>query len=228
MARIFVISLHRCATQSTALFIGIAGIRALHWAAAVDGVDYQSKIIGAETDPARIVEILRPVLDGVEALADVPLPAIYQELDASYPNAKFIAVRRDPLAWLRSVRRHCASRALDPYECAQYWRYLPDRPPTLDGVTDAALVQMFQRHYQEVASHFEGRDKLLLVDLADPDIGRKLASFLNVLPARFPHVDGRGEQIRPGDSFHRQGRGLRHTISVNIGPIGNFGSDHDA
>lgn len=215
MTKIFVISLHRCATQSTGLFIQNAGFREFHWPAVVDGVDYQSRIVGAEANPARIVEILRPALDAYDGFDDVPIPALYQELDAVYPDSKFIAVYRNPFDWVRSVRQHCGGRLLEPYERAQYWRYFPDHPPTLDVVTDAALVQMYLRHYQEIVSHFEGRDNLALVDLSDSDIGQKLASFLKVPAARFPQYDYKKDgQIRY-DSKHRfHVLGLPHTISI--------------
>jgi len=200
MTKIFVISLHRCATQSTGLFIRNAGFSEFHGHTMMDGIDYQSKIVGSEADPNRIAEILKPILDAFDVFGDVPIPAIYQQLDAAYPDAKFIAVHRNPFDWVRSVREHCGSRPLEPYERAQYWRYLDDEPTTLDSVTDTALVAMYLRHYQEILRYFEDRGNFLLVDLDDVDIGQKLASFLKVAPAKFPHYDYKKD---PGFGKHR-------------------------
>ena len=79
--KIFAISLHRCATQSTDLFLRKAGYRTCHWPDNVNGIDYQSQIVGIEEQPDRIVDVLRPVFDAFDAFSDVPIPAIYRELD---------------------------------------------------------------------------------------------------------------------------------------------------
>ena len=49
MPKVFVVSLHRSATQSTGQFLQAAGMRICHWPARVDGVDYQSQVVGIET-----------------------------------------------------------------------------------------------------------------------------------------------------------------------------------
>jgi hypothetical protein len=220
VGKVFIISLHRCATHSTARFLENSGFSVLHWAADLGGIDLQSRIIGAETDPAKIVQILKPALNLFDAAADVPLPAIYRELDAVYPDAKFILVRRNPSDWVRSVRQHCHSRLLDPYERAQYWRYLADRPAKLNAVPDVALEQMCLRHYREVAGHFDDRGRLLSVDLGDPDIGRKLGAFLNVPTTVFPHVDTEAEKAKAAARPRFQVHGLRYTITIKLRPVG--------
>ncbi len=189
MPKIFVVSLHRSGTQSTGQFLQEAGLHVCEWLSGIDGVDYQSQVIGIETKRARIVDLLRPVFDAFDVSKDVPLPPLFRELEAAYPDARFIAVTRDAADWVRSVRRHCASRPLDPYERVQYWHYLKDRPAALDEVTDERLLQMHRRHHRELAKHFAGRDNFISVDLADPRIGEKLSAFLQVPPRPFPHLD---------------------------------------
>src|SRR5260221_231097 len=59
--KIFVLSLHRTGTQSVHdLFLRL-GLRAIHWPSIVDGVNYQSKIVGRENDPYFIANVLAPV-----------------------------------------------------------------------------------------------------------------------------------------------------------------------
>ena len=189
MAKIFVVGLHRCAGQSVELFLRNVGFRTCHWPAIVEGIDYQSKIDGLETARTTIVKILRPVFDAYDAVSDVPLPALYRELDRAYPDARFIAIYRNPFDWVRSVRQHCAGRPLDLYERVQYWHYLSDKPHRLDEVTDDRLIGMFWQHYANLTAHFAGRGNLLLVDLGEPEIGRLLSTFLDIAPAEFPRFD---------------------------------------
>jgi glycosyltransferase involved in cell wall biosynthesis len=220
LPKIFVVSLHRCATQSTERFLRNAGFAACHWPAVVDGVDYQSRVVGAEISSKKIVEILRPVFDAYEAFDDLPLPALYEELDRAYPDSLFIALRRDPLDWVRSVRIHCHSRPLELYERTQYWRYLERRPITLEEVSDDDLVRMHERHYQGLQAYFQERSNFLLLELGDSLLGRKLSSFLKVPPAGFPNIDyhksdGEAASARRSDTRYRfHILGIPHTISV--------------
>jgi glycosyltransferase involved in cell wall biosynthesis len=200
MPKIFVVGLHRSGTQSAGQFLREAGLRVCEWVSGIDGVDYQSKVNGIETARGHIVDLLRPVFETFDAFKDVPLPVLYRELDAAYPGAKFFAVRRDPTDWVQSVRKHCASRMLDPYERVQYWHYLVDRPTSLDAVSDGRLLEMHRRHHAALAEHFAGRDNFLLVDLGDLAVGEKLAAFLGVPPRVFPHVDAFAEQPARADA----------------------------
>ncbi len=196
MPKIFVVSLHRCAAQSTELFLKKAGFKTCHWPAVVDGIDYQSKIVGSETARAKIVKTLRPVFDEFEAFSDVPLPALYKELDKAYPDAQFIAIYRNPFDWIRSVRRHCADRPLDPYERVQYWHYVASKPEYLKEISDDVLLRMYWQHYNLLSTYFDGRPNFLLVDLSDREIGQRLSSFLNIAPLDFPRVDYKDSTVR--------------------------------
>src|SRR6266542_4832370 len=96
MNKIFVLSLHRTGTQSVHdLFIRL-GLSAVHWPAVVDGIDYQSQVIGREDDLGFVADLLTPVFEQVTAVSDVPVPVLYRELEAQYDNARFIAIRRKP------------------------------------------------------------------------------------------------------------------------------------
>lgn len=187
--KIFVVSLHRSATQSTDLFLRNAGLNTCHWPSIVDGIRYELKCLGSETAPEKIVEVLRPVFDGVDAVSDVPIPAIYEELDATYPDAKFVAVYRNPTDWVQSVRRHTRSENLGIYERVLYWRYLHNKPMTLDDVPDDVLANLHRLHHEGLITHFKHRNNFLLVDIVDPAIAEKILSFLEITSSCFPRFD---------------------------------------
>ena len=187
--KVFVVSLHRSATQSTDLFLRNAGLNSCHYPSVVDGVCYELKCLGSETAPQKIVELLRPVFDAFDAFSDLPIPAIYEELDASYPDAKFVAVYRNSSDWVQSVRHHTRSRNLEIYERVLYWHYLHNRPVTLDDVSDDVLANVHQLHHEGLATHFNDRNNFLIVDLADPNIGQKLSSFLDIAAQDFLRFD---------------------------------------
>jgi glycosyltransferase involved in cell wall biosynthesis len=222
LSKIFVVSLHRSGTQSTERFLRNAGFTTCHWPAVVDDIDYQSKIVGAEISPKKIVEILRPVFGAYDGFGDLPIPAIYEELDRSYPGSLFFALYRDPRDWVQSVRIHCHSRPLDLYERAQYWRYLDRRPITLEEVSDDDLIQMHHSHHEALKTYFAGRDNFLLLELHDPLIGQKLSSFLKIAPTDFPHIDyhksgdgGRVADLKTNRRYRFHILGIPHTISIS-------------
>jgi Sulfotransferase domain len=187
--KVFVVSLHRSATQSTDLFLRNAGLNTCHYPSIVDGICYELNCLGLETAPQRIVGLLRPVFDAFDAVSDLPIPAIYEELDAAYPDAKFVAVYRDPSDWVRSVRQHSRSRDLWIYERVLFWRYLHNKPITLDQVPDDVLASVHRLHHAGLATHFNDRNNLLIVDVADSNIGPKLSSFLDTPSLDFPWFD---------------------------------------
>jgi hypothetical protein len=187
--KIFVLSLHRTGTQSVHdLFVRL-GIRAIHWPKIVDGVDYQSRIIGRENDPAFIVDVLAPVFARATALSDVPIPALYRVLDARFRGAQFIAVRRDASGWIRSVRRHIGERPFNPFEKAQYFPYFADLPERITSVPDNDLIEMHRRHYEALAKFFVLRVNFALFELNDPRLGPRICEFLGRPPMELRHVD---------------------------------------
>lgn len=193
--KVFVISLHRCGTQSTDLFMKNSGLNTCHWPAIINGIDYEGKIIGLEHDPDAVIDVLRPALDQFDAVSDVPIPALYRQLNEMYPEAKFIAIYRDIEKWILSVRNHCENRDFQPYERVLYWRYFEHHPQSLSELTDDQLKSMFNRHYNEIIKYFIAQDNLFLGYLTDPKISYKLSKFLAIPEAEFPHVDYRRELI---------------------------------
>ena len=171
MDKIFVLSLHRSATQSVNDLLLRSGLSTCHWPGLVNGVDYQSQVVGKEEDTQFIANVLRPLLDSVTAVGDTPIPILYDVLDAWYPNARFIALRRDPKGWAKSVRKHIGTRTLEPFEKAVYYRYLKTRPDYISQVSDSELISVYDAHFQTLERYFSNRPNFAIFDLADRKIG---------------------------------------------------------
>lgn len=185
-----VLSLHRSATRSTAALLRGAGLRTAHFILADMRDDYAARVAGRETDLDFVFAATEPLIAGYDAAADVPIPVLYRQLDRRYPDAKFLLVRRDPAAWLRSVRAHTAGRPLFVGEKIQYWAYLPDRPLSLADIPDRDLLAAHAAHHERVAAYFAMHpEKLLAVDLDDPSIASRIGGFLGLAgPLEFPTV----------------------------------------
>jgi Sulfotransferase domain len=179
-----VVSLHRCGTLSTANYLNWLGIPAVHWPTEHEGVNLEDKIVGRETDHAHVIDVLSPILQGFEAVADVPFPVLYRELFASHPHARFILLYRNAFDWVRSNRAFHQRRGtnLRPYERVMYWHYFSWHPHSLDELTDSQLMWMHAQHTADVIGFFNGQapTHLGVFDLNDRDVGPKLAKFLGV------------------------------------------------
>jgi Sulfotransferase domain len=189
----FIVSLHRTGTRSTIDFLS-SFLSAIHYPGKHEGEEVsESKILGRETDLDFVADTLWPTFDAYDAVADVPTPVLYRQLCRRYPTAKFILLLRNPFDWVRSVRRHIGVRALRPFECVQYWQYLPWRPMRLsDEVDDRQLLRMNALHTAEIVEFFAhaAPANLGVFELGAEDTGRAIAAFLGVdSAAPLPHSD---------------------------------------
>lgn len=123
-----------------------------------------------------------------EAMADLPVALMYKQLDAAFPDSKFILTIRDVEKWILSMRR-----VRRVYPILRLHPIVPHliRSAFGEGLLDdeEAMRVAFLRHTKEVLTHFEGRDNLLVLDFAAGDGWKKLCGFLNrpVPDTPFPH-----------------------------------------
>ncbi|MGH7339429.1 MAG: sulfotransferase, partial [Candidatus Rokuibacteriota bacterium] len=136
----FVLSLHRAGTRTTAAYLEALGVRTRHWPVDHDGADLQAKVLGHETDLEHVTSVLGPVLDRYDAVADVPIPVLYRQLLARYPEAKFLLLYRHAFDWLRSVRWKLRRGDFRPYVRTVYWTYFDHRPARVAELSDADLL----------------------------------------------------------------------------------------
>jgi hypothetical protein len=191
----FVISLPRTGTKSTDQFFRERGFLTVHWPTVVDGVDYQSAVVGHESNPSFVAELLQPVIARRDVFSDVPFPALYRELSARYAHAKFILAYRNAFDWVRSMRGHHAkaARGFTPFERVLYWSYFPERPERLSDLSDRDLLGMHARHMAEAIDFFAGYpERLGVFDLDAGDSGARVAAFANVAgPRRLANFERR-------------------------------------
>lgn len=142
---------------------------------------------------------------------------IYAQLDANYPDSKFILTVRDKESWLDSYRRQIgATNGQDDApriitrrnwfrkrSWLEWARIRTGRQPEINGLhirldvfgtyafVPERLTYVYDLHYRNVLEYFKGRpDRLLILDICDGEGWEKLCSFLNVrsIPSEaFPH-----------------------------------------
>lgn len=192
----FVLSLHRSGTLSTARYLSGLGLKTKHWPVEHDGVNLEELVCNRECDLNHVVEVLTPVLESFDAIADLPMPILYRELFTRYPAANFILINRNPKDWVRSIRAHYAKPSKNtnfrPYARTLYWNYFSSRPRRLDDLSDAELMWMHSQHTADVLQFFAQHlpSKLGVFDLYAEDIGNKIASFLELEATKgYPHLN---------------------------------------
>lgn len=145
---------------------------------------------------------LTPIIDGMEphpdfrlyddldAISDLPAALFYEELLAAYPQSKCILTIRDEDAWWRSIHRHFTERnpISDPSAFAWKIRSLAYG----SALPNEFVYRKRYREHNERVQRVVPRDKLLVLDVTEPDAFRRLASFVGreVGPDRkFPHIN---------------------------------------
>jgi hypothetical protein len=133
------------------------------------------------------------VLEEHDAVSDVPIPAIYPQLDQAFPGSKFILTHRSLDSWLKSERN--APFNSNPPKAGSkrdFYRAI------LYGVThynEDRFRYVYEAHHALVDRYFADRpDDLLRLDLANGDGWEKLCPFLDMhIPNQpFPHSNKAG------------------------------------
>ncbi len=182
--KIFGVGFHKTGTTSLHIFLKLLGYHGTHWPDRVKGVHYQKLCAPQLHDTKLVIEILMPVFSQFETFCDVPIPALYQELDDRFPDSRFILMERNAEEWWASLVKHWhlvekQKRILDPYEYLQY-NYggsIPLYEITIDNKTE--VLHRYSRHLERVKDYFQGRSNAFLpVSMHDPDIAERIAAFL--------------------------------------------------
>ena len=161
----------------------------------------------------RYVEMGLEIARDVDAVEDMPWPLMFRELDAAFPDAKFILTVRDTDRWYRSIASHFGDA---PYHIQQL-TYGDDAPAPVGH--EARYREVYEAHNAAVLAHFAGRpDALLVMRLEDGDGWDKLCPFLGVpVPdAPFAHTNSSGQR---GSLMNRVRRRLRR-MGLPVGELG--------
>ncbi len=118
------------------------------------------------------------IIDENDAFTDTPIPSFYRELDARYPNAKFILTVRELNPWLISCKKQFNQRATEKRDDAtnRLFNDIYDSP----FFDNEKFTAGYQRFVNEAMEYFKNRpDDLLIIDISAGEGWEKLCSFLN-------------------------------------------------
>lgn len=158
-AKIFGIGAHRTGTTSLMAALRLLGYRTSHWN---DREEIESDVADGRY---RLT-----LMERIDAVGDLPIPSLYQQLDKVFPGARFILTIRDTNAWLTSLERHSANRIFEIEERQFYGR------PKFDREDCRAR---FEQHNEEVLDYFTNRPCLLVLDITAGGGWEEICSFLD-------------------------------------------------
>ena len=130
-----------------------------------------------------------------DAFQDNPWPLVYREMDAMWPDAKFVLTVREPEQWIQSQMKHFGATSTPMRELI----YGAGKGAPIGNETH--YIQRVKTHNAAVRDHFAGRpDKLLEMEFAKGDGWKELCGFLNlqVPDKEFPHRN-RADLRKPKD-----------------------------
>lgn len=155
------------------------------------GYDHQSQRLDLvhdikEGDLSHVREVARQS----ESFEDWPWIVLFRELDAMFPESKFILTKREPEGWIRSYKNMLQTEGEASDELNEIRRVLYDLP--FPDVTEEQLLRRYQHHNREVKEYFSHRpNDLLIVNWREGDGWEELCSFLgrDVPSHPFPHAN---------------------------------------
>lgn len=145
--------------------------------------------------PGDLTSIDASLLDAHDALTDTPIPSFYRELDARYPDAKFILTIRDAEGWLKSCKKQFTQKLADKQNDAHNQLFMD-----MYGCT-VFDEQKFRAGYDKFVNgardYFKDRpSKLLIMNVTGGDGWERLCPFLNKPIPDFPFPKANVTQIR--------------------------------
>lgn len=133
---------------------------------------------------------IRGVAEKNESFEDWPWIILFRELDAMFPESKFILTTRSQERWVRSYTNMLSTQGEASDELNEIRRILYGLP--FPNVTEEQLLQRYRRHNHKVKEYFSNRpDDLLVVNWEEGDRWEKLCRFLEAgIPDEpFPHAN---------------------------------------
>jgi len=169
------------------------------------------------------------VVDANDALTDTPIPSFYRELDARFPESKFILTIRDRDGWLKSCMKQFNQRFAQGQNAAQKQLFL-DMYGT-NVFDEKQFADGYESFVDGVRKHFKDRQHdLLIMNVAAGDGWEKLCPFLeqpvpdvpfpraNVTQVRWMSIDEIAAVARQaGLELMRRRDAVRHTSAGGSG-----------
>ena len=161
MSKIFIIGLPRTGTTSISVALLNMGLLVAHTA------------------------FTKKAFEVADAVSDAPCFSDYMQLDALFPNAKFIYLNRDLKVWLPSITMLLEKMA--PHLCLKTGYFSPvlkrsfhQTFPNLHLLCETSLTANYIAHQQAVFNYFKGRDNFLSLDVSKQGALLKLKQFLGM------------------------------------------------
>ena len=180
--RVFCIGWSKTGTTSLTEALRILGLFSWHWAPWVIGYKHiRSQISEFRIDFSGVADYT--------ALADLPICALYRELDQAFPGSLFILATRPLETWIASATADVENciKCIGHMDAVERWAYGTD-------VIDKELFQKrYLQHQQQVLEYFAGRSDFLTMDISEGNPWPQLCEFLKLpVPNRaFPHLNRR-------------------------------------
>lgn len=188
--------------------------------AALDQLGYSVTGMNGVRDPRigeKIHNLTIKMSRRFDAFQDNPWPMVYKEMDALYPDAKFIMTLRDNEKWIASAVKHFATTSSPMRE------YIYGKGHGFPAGNEELYCQVKTAHEDAVRAHFANRPgKLLEMDVTKGDGWELLCPFLGLeIPKEpFPHANAgskRGKELAMVPALLRAIRRARYKIKLNYG-----------
>lgn len=172
-SKIFGIGFHKTATTSLGAALEILGYRCC------GSVGTRNPRIQED-----VYKLAFSLAERYDAFQDNPWPLLYRDLDARFPNSKFILTIRSTEGWLNSIVSHFGDRSSPMRE----WIYGVGAPLG----NEALYRRRYEAHNAEVMQYFQYRPAdLLIMDITQGEGWEKLCPFLGteVPTIAFPNLN---------------------------------------
>lgn len=182
--RVICVGLSKTATTSVCDALEILGYRTIHYA----------PIARIENGTCRLDWPWW--MNRYDAMGDLPVAAMFRELDARFPTARFILTTREDEAWLKSCAKHFTVKKRDAArEQARFQQSLAlDRYMFGNDVFDPeTFLVHYHLHNTAVRDHFRSSSRFLEMDVGAGQGWAPLCDFLGKpMPAAdFPRSNTR-------------------------------------
>lgn len=180
--RVFCIGWSKTGTTSLTEALRILGLFSWHFAPWVIGY----KHVCSETSEFRID--FSGVAD-YTAVSDLPICALYRELDKAFPGSLFILTTRPLETWVASAVAGIES-IIKQYGCMPAearWAY------GIGAINAETFQKRYLQHQEQVPEYFSGRPDFLAMDISEGNSWQRLCEFLQlpVPNVAFPHLNRR-------------------------------------
>ena len=181
MSKVFGIGMHKTGTSSLGRALEVLGYQSCMGANTLRAHLGEKKLM-TRLFAGNYAEIFE-FADNYSAFNDLPWCLLYKELDAHFPNSKFILTVRNEQEWIQS----CVKYFKDSTSVFRLWVYGVPNPLNNEKI----FLERYRKHNKEVAEYFKGRKDLLVLDINDEDKWDKVSSFLKKgkPSASFPHIN---------------------------------------